>query len=64
MRKYELEKIIAGFDAATEIGLTRIRGHGVCRSCGAGLGSQHEETCAMWPLILARAELRAAEEEA
>ncbi len=70
MKKVELERLLKGFDDALIIGLDRIRQegdglyrlHAECLSCGVAAGEQHQARCAMWPLILARAALRLAEE--
>jgi hypothetical protein len=66
MKKVELETVVKGFDEATKSALREIRGNAKqpleCKFCFAGIGKQHYEWCVVWPLILARAALRLAEE--
>lgn len=64
MLKSELDRVVRGFDRAIAESLLRIRTLETgnrCDVCYALVGEQHREHCAVWPLILARAELRQAE---
>ena len=56
MSKEELRAHISAFEDAIGKALERSRPRGTCRFCGAAPRVRHEESCAMWPLILARAE--------
>jgi len=66
MKKAALETILDGFESAVKDALARLRVHcqhvQTCVVCGASCGKQHEITCVIWPLIMARKRLHDAEE--
>jgi hypothetical protein len=60
MKKDDIQRHLNAFDMATGRLLQSVRDSatGQCLCCKAGTGFQHAKTCAVWPLIEARMNLR------
>ena len=56
MLKEDLRAHIGAFEEAIGKALLRSRPRGTCRFCRAAPRVRHDDGCAMWPLILARAD--------
>ena len=64
MNKPGLERHAAAMADAIGLTLCRFRtSHGVCTDCGATTGQQHQQDCAVWPIITARGSFRMEQEK-